>query len=126
MNAYICEEDALGILLFESEDDDKMDRSMQPIYVSKQGTEMANKLNSMMDHNWDGFYSSQKRMSRFGSIFEASAGSIYDLTFTGTPAKKMKFTLYGMSLSMGATIRIAYPSAMSRSIVMDGSIVDMN
>jgi hypothetical protein len=27
---------------------------------------------------------------------------------------------------MGATIRIAYPSAMSRSIVKDGSIVEMN
>ena len=35
MNAYICEEDYLGILLFESEDDDRFDRSMQPIYVSK-------------------------------------------------------------------------------------------
>jgi len=99
---------------------------MQPIYVSKQGTEMSNKLNSMMDHVWDGFYSGQIRMSRFGSIFEASAGSIYDLNFTGSPAKKMKFTLNGMSESMGATIRIAYPGAESRSIVKDGSIVEMN
>jgi hypothetical protein len=126
MNAYICEEDALGILLFESEDEDKFDRSMQPIYVSKQGTEMANKLNSMMDHVWDGFYSGQIRMSRFGSIFEASRGSVYDLTFTGSPAKKLKFTLNGMSKSMGATIRIAYPGSESRSIVKDGSIVEMN
>jgi len=80
----------------------------------------------MMDHVWDGFYSGQIRMSRFGSVFEASRGSIYDLTFTGSPAQKMKFTLNGMSRSMGATIRIAYPSAMSRSIVKDGSIVEMN
>jgi len=65
-------------------------------------------------------------MSRFGSVFEASRGSIYDLTFTGSPAKKLKFTLNGMSRSMGATIRIAYPGAESRSIVMDGSIVEMN
>jgi len=57
MNAYICQADKLGILLFESEDDDKLDRSMQPIYVAKQETEMSNKLNSMMDHVWDGFYS---------------------------------------------------------------------
>lgn len=35
MNAYICENDKLGVLLFESEDNDKLDRSMQPIYVSK-------------------------------------------------------------------------------------------
>ena len=47
----------MGVLLFESEDDDKWDRSMQPIYVKKQGTEMENKLNSYMDHVWDGFYS---------------------------------------------------------------------
>lgn len=126
MNAYICQADKLGILLFESEDDDKLDRSMQPIYVAKQETEMSNKLNSMMDHVWDGFYSGQIRMSRFGAIFEGSRRSVYDLTFTGTPAKKMKFTLNGLSRTMGATIRIAYPGAESRSIVKDGQIVEMN
>jgi hypothetical protein len=65
-------------------------------------------------------------MSRFGSVFEASRGSVYDLTFTGTPAKKMRFLLNGLSLNMGATIRIAYPGAESRSIVKDGKIVEMN
>lgn len=126
MNAYVCDNDKLGVLLFESEDEDKKDRSMQPIYVSKQGTEMANKLNSMMDHVWDGFYSGQIRMSRFGSIFEGPRRSVYDLTFTGTPAKKMRFLLNGLSRTMGATIRIAYPGAESRSIVKDGNIVEMN
>jgi hypothetical protein len=126
MNAYVCEEDKLGVLLFESEDEDNKDRSLQPNYVSKQGTEMANKLNSMMDHVWDGFYSGQIRMSRFGSVFDGSRGSVYDLTFTGTPAKKMRFLLNGLSASMGATLRIAYPGAESRSIVKDGSIVEMN
>jgi len=69
MNAYVCQTPNMGILLFESEDADKMDRSMQPIYVKKNGTEMENKLNSMMDHMWDGFYSGQVRMSRFPSVF---------------------------------------------------------
>jgi len=87
---------------------------------------MNNKLNSMMDHVWDGFYSGQLRMSRFGSVFEGSRGSVYDLTFTGTPAKKMRFLLNGLSTSMGATLRIAYPGAESRSIVKDGSIMEMN
>lgn len=87
---------------------------------------MSNKLNSMMDHVWDGFYSGQIRMSRFGSIFEGSRRSVYDLTFTGTPAKKMRFLLNGLSRTMGATIRIAYPGAESRSIVKDGSIVQPN
>jgi len=126
MNGYVCENDTLGVLLFESEDDDKFDRTLQPIYVSKQGTEMANKVNAAMDHIWDGFYTGQVRMSRFGSIIEASSGSIYDLNFTGAPAKKMKFTMNGMSGSMGATIRIAYPGAVSISIVKDGSIVNLN
>jgi hypothetical protein len=53
-------------------------------------------------------------------------GTVYDLRFTGTPAEKMKFTMFGMSRSMGATIRIAYPGAMSRSMIKDGSIVEMN
>lgn len=92
-NAYICESDRLAVLLFESLDPDKVDRAMQPIYVSKQGTEMANNLNAFMDHTWDGFYTGQIRLSRFGSIFEGSRRSIYDITFTGTPAKKMRFLL---------------------------------
>jgi len=87
---------------------------------------MSNNVNSMMDHIWDGFYTGQVRMSRFPSVFHAPRGAIYDLTLTGSPAEKMKFTMYGMSRSMGATIRIAYPGAASRSIVKDGSIVGMN
>lgn len=87
---------------------------------------MANNLNSMMDHGWDGFYTSQKRMSRFPSIFEGSRRSVYDITFTGSPAKKMRFLLNAKSKTTAATIRIAYPSAESRSIVKDGQIVPMN
>jgi len=54
---------------------------------------MNNKLNSYMDHMWDGFYTGQVRLSRFPSILEASAGSVYEITMTGTPPKKMKFNL---------------------------------
>lgn len=32
-NAYLCRDPNLGVLLFESNDADKMDRAMQPIYV---------------------------------------------------------------------------------------------
>lgn len=38
----------------------------------------------------------------------------------------MRFVLNGLSKSMGATLRIAYPGAESRSLVKDGSIVEMN
>lgn len=54
---------------------------------------MANKLNSMMDHVWDGFYSGQKRLSRFPGLIDGDQG-VYNLTFTGSPAKKMRFTFH--------------------------------
>lgn len=93
MNAYVCEADKLGILLFESMDEDKLDRSMQPIYVQKVGTEISNNINAMMDHVWDGFYSGQKRLQRFPALLQAERGSEYNVKMTGTPAKHMKFTL---------------------------------
>jgi hypothetical protein len=126
MNAYACEAEKLSILLFESNDYDNMDRSMQPIYVKKQGTGIENNLNAMMDHVWDGFYTGQKRLQRFPGIIQADRGSVYDLNFTGTPAKNMTFTLRSQSKTAGATIRIAYPSAESRSIYVDDKLVEYN
>jgi len=41
----------------------------------------------MMDHVWDGFYTGQKRESRFPSLVDAAKGGVYDITYTGTPAK---------------------------------------
>lgn len=37
-NAYVCHKKYLSTLVFESLDPDKMDRSMQPIYVNEAGT----------------------------------------------------------------------------------------
>lgn len=65
-NGYYCQDNNLGTLIFESRDEDWMDRSMQPIFVSQVGKpEYKNKINSQMDHVWDGFYAGQKRQSRF-------------------------------------------------------------
>jgi len=121
------------MLLFESEDADNRDRSMQPIYVQMQGTEkndtdpgMNSKLNSFMDHVWDGFYSGQVRESRFPAVVNAPAGAVYNLTFTGSPAKKLRFELKSLDSKAGLTIRIAYPSAESRKIIKNGQVVDMN
>jgi hypothetical protein len=55
-NGWFCENNNIGQLIFESLDDDRMDRSSQPIYLNLQGTDMNNKLNAFMDHVWDGFY----------------------------------------------------------------------
>jgi len=62
MNAFVCTQDKLGLLMFESLDYDKLDRASQPIYVAKQGSEINNKLNAFKDHNWDGFYNKQERL----------------------------------------------------------------
>jgi len=123
LNGYACNNNDLGVLIFESEDTDKWDRSMQPVFVAKQGTDMNNKLNSYMDHMWDGFYTGQVRLSRFPTLFEASDGSIYDITMTGTPPKKMLFRLSG---GVGATIRIAYPGSESRGIYKNGVEIAYN
>lgn len=37
-NAFLCRTKNFGILSFESNDPDKMDRSSQPIYLSKEGS----------------------------------------------------------------------------------------
>lgn len=133
MNLWTCRNDDLGILMFESEDDDKVDRSLQPIYSRLQGTDMNNKVNSFMDHVWDGFYQGQIRLSRFPIIVWAPPksrdrpdGSVYDIVYTGTPAKKMKYYLRSQNNQLALTVRIAYPSAESRQILKDGQRVDMN
>lgn len=126
MNLWTCQEEKLGILLFESEDPDSLDRSMQPIYSRLQGTEMNNKVNSFMDHVWDGFYTGQTRLSRFPILVYAPTGAVYDIVYTGSPAKKMKYSLRSQDRQLGLTVRIAYPSAESRQILKDGQRVDMN
>jgi len=126
MNAYVCEADKLGILLFESQDEDKEDRSLQPIYVQKVGFEERNKLNSMMDNVWDGFYAGQIRLSRFPALLQADRGSAYDVQMTGTPAKQMQYILHSQSRSAGTTVRVAYPGAESRAIYVDDKLMQPN
>jgi hypothetical protein len=62
--AYRCSDSSskLAVLLFESQDIDKEDREVQPVEILAPSTGYKNKLNSMMDHGWDGFYTSQKRL----------------------------------------------------------------
>jgi hypothetical protein len=99
---------------------------MQPIYTMLQGSSIRNKLNSYMDHIWDGFYTGQVRLSSFPSIVYAPPKAIYDIEYTGTPAKNQRFTLFSQDPTLGMTVRIAYPSAESRQIIMNGKRKDMN
>jgi len=48
------------------------------------------------------------------------------MTFTGSPAKNMQFKLMSQDNKAGMTVRIAYPSAQSRAITLNGKIVEMN
>jgi hypothetical protein len=93
---------------------------MQPIIFSEENTEQANTVNSYMDHVWDGFYTGQLRLSRFLVIIDATRGKVYDVTFTGTPAANMTWKLVSEEATAGAMIRIAYPSAESRAIEVNG------
>jgi hypothetical protein len=119
-NMYICETVGLGHLVFESLDADNRDRAMQPIYSEMEGTQMSNKLNAFMDHIWDGFYTGQVRQSRFPAIVYLPRGAVYNMNMTGSPAKKMRFELRTARRGEGMTVRIAYPSAESRKILING------
>lgn len=55
-NGFYCRNRFIGMLLFESLDDDTYDRSIQPINIINEKTGFNNTVNSMMDHVWDGFY----------------------------------------------------------------------
>lgn len=59
-------------------------------------------------------------------MIDGTKGKVYDLVFTGTPAKKMRFTLKTISKETGVTIRIAYPGAESRAILKDGAEIPYN
>ena len=137
-NAYICEMRELGVLLFESQDADRMDRSSQPLYIMdddkydncydfcdesvnkllnlntiagnfKNSPTYNNRLNAYMDHVWDGAYTGQKREQRFPTIIDANKN--YTIEYTGTPPFKQKFTHYGEPGTKGFLVTIRYPDA---------------
>jgi hypothetical protein len=87
---------------------------------------MDNKLNSFMDHTWDGFYSGQIRITRFPTLVDAYRGSVYDIVYTGTPPKKQLFELYADGTDIGMVVRIAYPSAAAYQVKINNEYVPMN
>lgn len=115
-NAQICQNRNIGILLFESLDEDKNDRSVQPVIITNELTGYYNKLNSFMDHVWDGFYTGQIRLSRFPSIIETIG--YYNLKYTGTPPNNVRYKLLS---EIGAiTVKIPYSNAGSYTVYANG------
>ena len=55
-NASLCSNTDIALLVFDSQDSDRMDRNSQPIYVRNDELGFDNRLNAFMDHVWDGAY----------------------------------------------------------------------
>ena len=108
-NAYLCDERNLGVLLFESQDPDRMDRSAQPIYIQDLDRGFDNRLNAFMDHVWDGAYTGQKREQRFPTVIDSSRN--YTIEYTGTPPFKQRFVYHNDPGTEGTLVTIRYPDA---------------
>jgi len=117
-NAAHCVNSQLGVLLFESLDADTSDRTIQPITLTSEETGYENTVNSFMDHIWDGFYTGQKRLSRFPIQIETDHH--YLIYMAGTPPQKQRYTLRADSGWL--TLRLYYPNAGAYQVYADGQL----
>ena len=108
-NAWLCTNTNIGVMIFDNLDPDRMDRALHPVYIQNDELGFNNRLNSYMDHCWDGFYTCQKRESRFPTLVWQERD--YNIEFTGTPPSKQEFRLYGKPGSPGFTVTIKYNAA---------------
>ena len=67
-NGYYCNNENFAIITWESLDEDKLTRIITPIEIIGMNLTTRNVINTFMDHMWDGFYTSMKRLSRWVSI----------------------------------------------------------
>lgn len=124
-NAWLCDR-GWGIMIFDSLDEDRLDRNVAPIYIknnefcNRAGACFKNRLNAFMDNCWDGFYTCQQREQRFPTHIWNEA-TYYDIDYTGTPPKNQMFRLFGDST--GFIVRIYYSTAESFKIIKDGQAV---
>jgi hypothetical protein len=136
MNLFICtftdqtkgETARYAQLVFESLDSDSFDRTISPVYVTSEETILShdtemddsttintyyNKMNSFMDHVWDGFYTGQIRMSRFVSLVQLERD--YNVTYTSTLPTKMRYSLLG-TISDTDSISVTVPYVRPYSV----------
>jgi len=111
--SYRCENTALGILIFESLDPDNEDRDLQPVYMIDENNNI-NKINSFMDHSWNGFYTSQKRLQRFPGLVQA--GTNVTVQMNGTPPKDMRFALKAGANEGGMKVLIPFVGPVAFSV----------
>lgn len=116
----MCKNKNIGQLNFESLDGDTMDRTISPIYITNEEHKFNNTLNSYMDHVWDGFYTGQKRFSRFNALVQTDWD--YTVTTTGTQPGKMRYILNAEN--GGMILSVPYFNAGSYAIQVDGKKVE--
>lgn len=90
-NAWKCDNDKLGVLVFIGDDEDWEDRNVAPVYVTNEESGYVNKLQHQMDHMWDGFYTGQKHKQQYAAMIEAEGH--YTVEYTSTPFKLMRYQL---------------------------------
>jgi hypothetical protein len=108
-NGYYCTNENFAMITWESLDEDKLTRIITPIEVIGMNLTTRNVINTFMDHMWDGFYTSMKRLSRWVSIIQAGNGMMYELNYKSTPPLRQRFNLKSDELPV--IIRIKYPKA---------------
>lgn len=110
-NGYYCENDKLALITFESFDEDKTKRILTPINVVSMNLTSRNVLNTFMDHQWDGFYTSMLRTSRFAALLQGGKNMIYNITYTSTPPQRQHFTLRADYTEVILRIRYTKPGS---------------
>jgi hypothetical protein len=79
--------------MLESLDNDRENRTISPIKIIGSGSSFLNKLNSFMDHQQDGYYTSQFRLPRFPGLVETNKK--YEIYYTGTPPSGTRYVIQG-------------------------------
>ena len=92
-NSYLCKNDKIAQLMFESKDSDAETRTFSPINILDQNSKFNSTLNNFMDHCWDGHYTCQFRLSRFPSLIQTNR--YYEIKFTGTQPANTRYTIAG-------------------------------
>ena len=108
-NSWLCNNRNIGVMLFDNRDADRMDRAVHPVYIQNADLGFNNRLNSFMDHCWDGFYTCQKRESRFPTVVYLDRD--YNVEFTGTPPVEQEYRLFGRDGASGFVVTIQYNAA---------------
>jgi len=112
-NAYICQNKYLGILVFESLDTDNWKRTITPITVTSYNITSSTTVNTFMDHFWDGFYTSELRLSRWPALVQTGTNNnaYYEILYTGTPPNNQRFRLNADAGAVTVKIQYTNPSA---------------